>query len=29
MAAFMKRPLWSGSGLGVLTEMGAIWPKAE
>jgi hypothetical protein len=29
MAAFMKRPLWSGSGLGGLTEMGAIWPKAE
>ena len=23
MAAFMKRPLWSGSGLGGLTEMGA------
>ena len=30
MAAFMKRPLWSGSGLGGLTEMGAkrTWQQA-
>jgi hypothetical protein len=30
MAAFMKRSLWSGSGLGGLTEMGAkrTWQQA-
>jgi hypothetical protein len=28
MAAFMKRPLWSGSGHGGLTDMDGKWPQA-